>query len=37
MGSDFGFVMMTNISGSQADDALHKLTRDLYSQFWNGK
>lgn len=32
-GSDFGFVMMTNISGKGADDALHKLTKDLYNQF----
>jgi hypothetical protein len=36
-GADFGFVMMTNISGKGADDALHKLTQDLYNQFGKTK
>ena len=36
-GADFGFVIMTNISGKGADDALHKLTQDLYNQFGKTK
>jgi CubicO group peptidase (beta-lactamase class C family) len=35
--ADFGFVMMTNISGKGADDALHKLAEALYKQFGNRK
>ena len=35
-GSDFGFVMMTNIAGKPGDDALRKLAATLYQQF-NGK
>ena len=32
-GADFGFVMMTNIAGQPADDALRKLAAELYKQF----
>lgn len=35
--ADFGFVMMTNVSGKGADDALHKLAEDLYQRFGNVK
>jgi CubicO group peptidase (beta-lactamase class C family) len=35
-GTDFGFVMMTNIAGKSGDDALRKLAAELYQQF-NGK
>jgi CubicO group peptidase (beta-lactamase class C family) len=35
--TDFGFVMMTNISGKGADDALNKLAEALYKQFGDGK
>ncbi|MBV9877354.1 MAG: beta-lactamase family protein [Verrucomicrobia bacterium] len=35
--TDFGFVIMTNISGKEADDALHRLAEALYKQFGNGK
>ncbi len=32
-GTDFGFVMMTNIGGATADRALKKLAADLYRTF----
>jgi len=32
-GTDFGFVMMTNIGGKPADGALRKLAEQLYKQF----
>jgi CubicO group peptidase (beta-lactamase class C family) len=32
-GTDFGFVMMTNIAGSRADQALQKLAAELYKGF----
>ncbi|MFY9984605.1 MAG: serine hydrolase domain-containing protein [Chthoniobacterales bacterium] len=35
--NDFGFVIMTNISGKGADAALRKLGQDLYQQFGNAK
>jgi hypothetical protein len=31
--TDFGFVMMTNIAGTAADEALRKLAGDLYKAF----
>jgi hypothetical protein len=31
---DFGFVMMTNIAGTQADEALRKLAAELYKGFF---
>ena len=31
---DFGFVMMTNIAGTQADEALRKLAAELYKAFF---
>jgi hypothetical protein len=31
--TDFGFVLMTNVSGSAADDALGKLAANLYKSF----
>jgi CubicO group peptidase (beta-lactamase class C family) len=36
-GDDFGFVVMTNISGQPADEALLKLAQELYKQFGNTK
>jgi CubicO group peptidase (beta-lactamase class C family) len=35
--NDFGFVIMTNIGGKDADAALRKLARDLYARFGNAK
>jgi CubicO group peptidase (beta-lactamase class C family) len=35
--SDFGFVLMTNIGGKDADAALRKLSEQLYKQFGNAK
>jgi CubicO group peptidase (beta-lactamase class C family) len=32
-GTDFGFVMMTNIAGQPADEALRKLAAELYKEF----
>ena len=32
-GTDFGFVMMTNIAGQPADEALRKLAAELYREF----
>lgn len=32
-GADFGFVMMTNIGGQPADEALRKLAAELYKKF----
>jgi CubicO group peptidase (beta-lactamase class C family) len=32
-GADFGYVMMTNISGPHADEALKKLAAELYKEF----
>ncbi len=32
-GSDFGFVIMTNIAGKRADEAFHKLAPELYKNF----
>ena len=32
--ADFGFVMMTNIAGPAADEALTKLAADLYKRFF---
>jgi hypothetical protein len=31
--TDFGFVLMTNVSGNPADDALGKLAANLYKSF----
>ena len=31
--SDFGFVIMTNITGTAADEALRKLAAELYKSF----
>jgi hypothetical protein len=31
--TDFGFVMMTNIAGTAADEALRKLAADLYKAY----
>jgi CubicO group peptidase (beta-lactamase class C family) len=36
-GTDFGFVMMTNISGKPSDEALRKLAAELYKEFSGGK
>jgi hypothetical protein len=30
---DFGFVIMTNIAGAAADEALRKLAAELYKSF----
>ena len=35
-GTDFGFVMMTNIGGQPADEALRKLAAELYKDFSTG-
>jgi CubicO group peptidase (beta-lactamase class C family) len=35
--NNFGFVIMTNIGGKDADAALRKLARDLYTRFGNAK
>jgi hypothetical protein len=35
-GTDFGFVMMTNIGGQPADEALRKLAAELYKEFSSG-
>jgi CubicO group peptidase (beta-lactamase class C family) len=32
-GTDFGFVMMTNIAGQPSDEALRKLAAELYKEF----
>lgn len=32
-GTDFGFVMMTNVGGQPSDDALRKLAAELYKEF----
>ena len=32
-GTDFGFVMMTNIGGHRADEALRKLAAELYKEY----
>jgi CubicO group peptidase (beta-lactamase class C family) len=32
-GTDFGFVMMTNIGGPRADEAFRKLAAELYKEF----
>jgi hypothetical protein len=33
-GRDFGFVIMTNIAGTAADEALRKLAAKLYKAFF---
>jgi hypothetical protein len=33
--AEFGFVMMTNVAGAPADEALRKLAADLYKSFFD--
>jgi len=33
--AEFGFVMMTNVAGAAADEALRKLAADLYRSFFD--
>ena len=35
-GTDFGFVMMTNIGGKPGDEAFRKLAAELYRNFFSG-